>query len=64
MTIDTGRTTLAPPSVRRASQAGFRIALPFLILFGLAVLLPFVANDYWTLIATRAAIYWVLVAGS
>ena len=63
MTIDTGSTVLAQPSVRRAAHAGFRIALPFLILFGLAVLLPFVANDYWTLIATRAAIYWVLVAG-
>ena len=29
----------------------------------LAILLPFVGNDYWTLIGTRAAIYWVLVSG-
>ena len=28
------------------------------------VLLPLVGNDYWALIATRAAIYWVLVPGS
>ncbi len=28
-----------------------------------AVVLPFVANDYWVLIGTRAAVYWVLVAG-
>ena len=26
-------------------------------------MLPFIANDYWILIATRAAVYWVLVAG-
>ena len=25
------------------------------------MILPFVSNDYWVLIATRAAIYWVLV---
>ena len=51
------------PRQRRPALAGLRDFLPFLILFGLAVVLPFVANDYWTLIATRAAIYWVLVAG-
>ena len=27
------------------------------------VVVPFVAGDYWTVIATRAAVYWVLVAG-
>ena len=27
------------------------------------VLVPFIGNDYWVLIATRAAIYWVLVSG-
>ena len=27
------------------------------------MILPFVSNDYWALIGTRAAIYWVLVAG-
>ena len=26
-------------------------------------ILPFVSNDYWALIGTRAAIYWVLVSG-
>ncbi|MDR3536297.1 MAG: branched-chain amino acid ABC transporter ATP-binding protein/permease [Acetobacteraceae bacterium] len=36
---------------------------PFLIVFGLAAVLPFTGSDYWTLIATRAAIYWVLVSG-
>jgi ABC-type branched-subunit amino acid transport system ATPase component/ABC-type branched-subunit amino acid transport system permease subunit len=37
--------------------------LPFLLLLGLALLLPLAGNDYWALIATRAAIYWILVAG-
>jgi branched-chain amino acid transport system permease protein len=37
--------------------------LPFLGVFALAMILPFVSNDYWALIGTRAAIYWVLVAG-
>ena len=32
-------------------------------LAAIALLLPFVGNDYWALIATRAAIYWVLVSG-
>lgn len=29
----------------------------------LAVGLPFVSNDYWVSIGTRAAIYWVLISG-
>jgi branched-chain amino acid transport system permease protein len=34
---------------------------PLILVFLLALLVPFVSNDYWVLIATRAAIYWVLV---
>jgi branched-chain amino acid transport system permease protein len=37
--------------------------LPFLGIFAIAMILPFVSNDYWALIGTRAAIYWVLVSG-
>ena len=36
--------------------------LPFVGIFAAALILPLVSNDYWTLIATRAAIYWVLVS--
>ena len=36
---------------------------PFLALLAVALALPLTGNDYWALIATRAAIYWVLVAG-
>ena len=34
-----------------------------LVLLAAAVAVPFVGGDYWTVIATRAAVYWVLVAG-
>jgi ABC-type branched-subunit amino acid transport system ATPase component/ABC-type branched-subunit amino acid transport system permease subunit len=37
--------------------------LPFLAIFGFAAIVPMITNDYWALIATRAAIYWVLVSG-
>ena len=39
------------------------MAAPLATVFALALIVPFVGNDYWVLIATRAAIYWVLVAG-
>ena len=41
---------------------GLQLA-PFLAIFAAAMILPFVSNDYWALIGTRAAIYWVLVSG-
>jgi branched-chain amino acid transport system permease protein len=36
---------------------------PFLGMLALALILPLVGNDYWALIGTRMAIYWVLVSG-
>ncbi|MGF6426244.1 MULTISPECIES: ABC transporter permease subunit [Bradyrhizobium] len=54
----------APP---RTDSGAWRTALPhvlpFLGILAAAVLLPFVSNDYWVLIGTRMAIYWVLVSG-
>jgi len=52
----------------RGAQPGLALgsvapALPFLGILVLAALLPLSGNDYWALIATRAAIYWILVAG-
>jgi branched-chain amino acid transport system permease protein len=41
---------------------GLQLA-PFLAILTAAMILPFVSNDYWALIGTRAAIYWVLVSG-
>ncbi|WP_315832065.1 branched-chain amino acid ABC transporter ATP-binding protein/permease [Bradyrhizobium prioriisuperbiae] len=36
--------------------------LPFVAIFAVALVVPFLTNDYWVLIASRAAIYWVLIA--
>jgi len=38
-------------------------SLPYLALFGAALLLPLFGNDYWAVIGARAAVYWVLVGG-
>jgi ABC-type branched-subunit amino acid transport system ATPase component/ABC-type branched-subunit amino acid transport system permease subunit len=38
-------------------------ALPYLGVLVAALLLPVLGQDYWTVIATRAAIYWVLGSG-
>lgn len=52
---------LAPP--RRAFQGSLLAALPYLTVLLAALALPLAGEDYWTVIATRAAIYWVLVSG-
>jgi ABC-type branched-subunit amino acid transport system ATPase component/ABC-type branched-subunit amino acid transport system permease subunit len=60
-----GTTTRERPAATR-SRAWLHLhpaAIPFLLLLGLALLLPLTGNEYWALIATRAAIYWILVAG-
>jgi branched-chain amino acid transport system permease protein len=49
------------PAAHRANH--FKRLLPFLVLLALAIALPALGNTYWTVIATRAAIYWVLVSG-
>ena len=53
-------------SERNETQA-FRAILPqlapFVGILAITMILPFVSNDYWALIGTRAAIYWVLVSG-
>jgi len=35
--------------------------VPFIAVFAIALAVPFLTNDYWVLIATRTAIYWLLV---
>ena len=52
-------TTAAPPQ----SSLGRASALPIVLIFLAALAVPFIGNDYWVLIATRAAIYWILVSG-
>jgi ABC-type branched-subunit amino acid transport system ATPase component/ABC-type branched-subunit amino acid transport system permease subunit len=58
-TARSGLSLPAPNSRNRLPTA----LLPFLLVLGLALLLPLAGNDYWALIATRAAIYWILVSG-
>ncbi|MDA9419327.1 hypothetical protein XI04_03785 [Bradyrhizobium sp. CCBAU 11430] len=57
------------PTIHSEAPAdiGWRVVLPTVLpliaLFTFAVLLPLTDNEYWALITTRAAIYWVLVSG-
>ena len=50
-------------AVPAAAPHRLRGALPYAVMLLAVVAIPFVGNDYWTVIATRAAVYWVLVAG-
>jgi len=54
-------TDLPWPVVARRPR--LRAALPYVGVLAAAMLLPLLHEDYWTVIATRAAIYWVLVSG-
>ena len=62
-------TSRSNTAVVAATAAGAQRATPlaglapFAAIAMIALLLPFIGNDYWAVIATRAAIYWVLVAG-
>ena len=38
-------------------------ALPYLLIFAVAAAIPLAGDDYLVVIATRAAVYWVLVSG-
>src|SRR4029077_10763005 len=54
----------AAGAMQEKSLAGigsWMFAGPLILIFCLASLVPLFTNDYWVLIATRAAIYWVLV---
>jgi branched-chain amino acid transport system permease protein len=56
--------TAAPPrQATGATRAALPHLAPFLAVLAAALLLPLVGNDYWALIGTRMAIYWVLVSG-
>ncbi len=57
-------TTLATGGGRESDRSKLMQSLaPFVGVLAIALLLPHVSNDYWALIGTRAAIYWVLVSG-
>src|SRR5207237_5906544 len=62
-----GMMTVVTAAPSRAEAGAWRAVLPqlapFIGILAVAMILPFVSNDYWALIGTRAAIYWVLVSG-
>ena len=57
------RIALAAVGEKRRFGPRWSDIAPLVAIFALALLVPLASNDYWVLIATRAAIYWVLVAG-
>jgi branched-chain amino acid transport system permease protein len=60
-----GVRAFTPPlgAIPGANLGLYARLLPILVILGLAMLLPLSGNDYWALIATRAAIYWIMVSG-
>jgi ABC-type branched-subunit amino acid transport system ATPase component/ABC-type branched-subunit amino acid transport system permease subunit len=59
-------TSVTAAPARNAAPAARSVlsqVAPLIGVFAAAMLLPLISNDYWALIGTRAAIYWVLVAG-
>jgi branched-chain amino acid transport system permease protein len=48
---------------RISAGHAWRMLVPLIGVFVLACAIPFIGDDYWVLIATRAAIYWVLISG-
>ena len=56
-------TTTSDVQETGALRAALPHLAPFAGILAVAAILPFVSNDYWALIGTRAAIYWVLVSG-
>ncbi|MBR0667421.1 branched-chain amino acid ABC transporter ATP-binding protein/permease [Roseomonas hellenica] len=56
-------TTSEATGIEAAGGRRFAALLPFLALLAIGLVIPFVGNEYWVLIATRIAIYWVLISG-
>src|SRR5690348_17305415 len=61
--MDMAGTEARPARASVLSSLAASSALPWFILAALAVTLPLYAGGYWGVIATRACVYWVLVAG-
>jgi ABC-type branched-subunit amino acid transport system ATPase component/ABC-type branched-subunit amino acid transport system permease subunit len=56
-------TATSAPNETRITHVAWSQLAPFLAILVAAMVLPVVSNDYWVLIGTRMAIYWVLVSG-
>jgi len=55
--------TRVKPALNDLHRRGRHVLVGFALLFALAGTVPFLGNDYFTAIATRAAVYWTLVSG-
>ena len=60
---DSSPLLASPEALPRGKVQGLATTLPIVLIFLGAMLVPFIGNDYWVLIASRAAIYWILVSG-
>nr|WP_314073945.1 branched-chain amino acid ABC transporter ATP-binding protein/permease [uncultured Roseococcus sp.] len=54
---------MAATDTQGAAASSFGRVLPFLIILALAAAVPLTGNEYWGLIVTRIAVYWILIAG-
>ena len=63
MTAMAGKSPATVAAAEAPKHSRAAVAAPFVVMMVAAAILPFVGNDYWAVIASRAAIYWVLVAG-
>jgi branched-chain amino acid transport system permease protein len=61
--IEMSTAQIRPVRARLFGAGTFGHTLPFLALLIIGLTLPLFAGGYWGVIATRACVYWVLVAG-
>ena len=61
--MDMSTTEIRTARISSFGSRAVTSTLPWLILAAIAVTLPLYAGGYWGVIATRACVYWVLVAG-
>ena len=58
-----GQALRSATPIKDGSTGSIKANLPYLAVLAAFLILPLAGEDYWTVIATRAAVYWVLVAG-
>jgi len=61
--MDMSTTEVRPARTSLLSSPALSTVLPWVVLAAIAATLPLYAGGYWGVIATRACVYWVLVAG-